>query len=61
MLEFKIDDISGITEYIKSLDIYDQFDKIIVNHITEHTPMGRRATSIETLNIYQRQFYLVES
>ena len=47
MSEFKIDDIVGITEYIKSLDIYDQFDKITVNHITEPTPMGRRATSIE--------------
>lgn len=47
MPEFKIDEIVGIAEYIKSLDIYDQFGEIIVDQITEPTPMGRRTTSIE--------------
>lgn len=47
MSEFKIDDIVGITEYIKSLDIYKQFDEIIVNQITQYTVMGRRPIEIE--------------
>ena len=47
MPEFKIDDIVGITEYIKSLDIYSQFDKIIVNQITQYTVMGRRPSAVE--------------
>lgn len=47
MLEFKIDEIVGIAEYIKSLDIYDQFDEIIVNQITQDTVMGRRPIEVE--------------
>lgn len=47
MLEFKIDDIAGITEYIKSLDIYDQFDEIIVNQISQYTVMGKRPIEVE--------------
>lgn len=47
MLEFKIDEIVGIAEYIKSLDIYDQFDKIIVNQITQDTVMGRCPIEVE--------------
>lgn len=47
MPAFSIDDIVGITEYIKSLDIYSQFDKIIVNQITQYTVMGRRPIEVE--------------
>lgn len=47
MPEFKIDDIVGIAEYIKSLDIYSQFDEIIVNQISQDTVMGRRPTEVE--------------
>lgn len=47
MLAFNIDDIVGITEYIKSLDIYSQFDEIIVNQITQYTVMGRRPIEVE--------------
>lgn len=47
MPEFKIDDIVGITEYIKSLDIYTQFDEIIVISIPTNDPMRQRFDSIE--------------
>lgn len=47
MSEFKIDDIVGIAEYIKSLDIYDQFDEIIVDQITQDTVTGRRPIEVE--------------
>lgn len=47
MSEFKIDEIVGIAEYIKSLDIYDQFDEIIVDQITQDTVMGRRPIEVE--------------
>lgn len=47
MPEYKIDDIVGIAEYIKSLDIYSQFDEIIVNQITQYTVMGRRPIEVE--------------
>ena len=47
MPEFKIDEIVGIAEYIKSLDIYDQFDEIIVDQITQDTVMGRRPIEVE--------------
>lgn len=47
MPEFKIDDIVGITEYIKSLDIYSQFDKVIVNQISQYTVMGSRPSAVE--------------
>ena len=47
MPAFNIDDIVGITEYIKSLDIYSQFDEIIVNQITQYTVMGRRPIEVE--------------
>ena len=47
MPEFKIDEIVGIAEYIKSLDIYDQFDEIIVDQITQDTVMGRHPIEVE--------------
>ena len=47
MPAFKIDDIVGIAEYIKSLDIYSQFDEIIVNQITQSTVTGRRPIEVE--------------
>lgn len=47
MSEFKIDEIVGIAEYIKSLDIYNQFDEIIVDQITQDTVMGRRPIEVE--------------
>lgn len=47
MPEFKVDEIVGIAEYIKSLDIYDQFDEIIVDQITQDTVMGRRPIEVE--------------
>lgn len=47
MPEFKIDEIFGIAEYIKSLDIYSQFDEIIVNQISQYTVMGSRPSEVE--------------
>lgn len=47
MKEFKIDDIAGIINYVKSLDIYDQFDEIIVTTIMKYTSMGSRPDSIK--------------
>ena len=47
MPAFNIDDIVGIAEYIKSLDIYSQFDKVIVNQISQYTVMGSRPSAVE--------------
>lgn len=47
MPAFNINDIVGIAEYIKSLDIYSQFDEIIVNQITQSTVTGRRPIEVE--------------
>lgn len=47
MPAFNIDDIVGIAEYIKSLDIYDQFDEIIVIPLVKNDPMRRKHDSIE--------------
>ena len=47
MPAFNINDIVGIAEYIKSLDIYSQFDEIIVNQITQYTVMGSRPIEVE--------------
>lgn len=47
MSEFKIDDIVGITEYIKSLDIYSQFNEIIIIPLVNNDPMRRKHDSIE--------------
>ena len=47
MPAFNINDIVGITEYIKSLDIYDQFDEIIVIPLVNNDPMRRKHDSIE--------------
>lgn len=47
MPAFKIDDIVGITEYIKSLDVYSQFDEIIVIPLVNNDPMRRKHDSIE--------------
>ena len=37
MPEFNIEDTEGIKDYVKSLDIYNQFDEIIVDQITHFT------------------------
>ena len=47
MQSFNIEDIAGIINCIKSLDIYDQFDEIIVTTIMQSTPMGSRPDSIK--------------
>lgn len=47
MKEFKIDDIIGIINYVKSLDIYTQFDEIIITPIFTNDPMRQRFDSIE--------------
>lgn len=47
MSEFKIYDIVGITEYIKSLDIYSQFNEIIIIPLVNNDPMRRKHDSIE--------------
>ena len=47
MPAFNIDDIVGITEYIKSLDVYSQFDKVIVNQISQYTVMDSRPSAVE--------------
>lgn len=47
MKEFEIDDIAGIINYVKSLDIYTQFDEIIITPIFTNDPMRHRFDSIE--------------
>lgn len=47
MPKFQIEDTEGIINYIKSLDIYTQFDEIIVIPITTNDPMRQRFDSIE--------------
>ena len=47
MQSFNIDDIAGIVNYIKSLDIYSQFDEIIITPIFTSDPMRQRFDSIE--------------
>lgn len=47
MPAFNIDDTEGIINYIKSLDIYTQFDEIIVNQISQYTVMGSRPSEVE--------------
>lgn len=47
MKEFEIDDIAGIINYIKSLDIYTQFDEIIITPIFTNNPMLQRFDAIE--------------
>lgn len=47
MKEFRIDDTEGIINYIKSLDIYTQFDEIIVIPIPTNDPMRQRFDSVE--------------
>ena len=47
MQSFNIEDIAGIINYVKSLDIYDQFDEIIITTIMQYTPMGSRPDSIK--------------
>ena len=47
MQSFNIDDITSIINYVKSLDIYDQFDEIIITTIMQYTPMGSRPDSIK--------------
>lgn len=47
MPEFNIEDTEGIKEYVRSLDIYNQFDKIIVNQITHFTADRSRPIGVE--------------
>lgn len=47
MPEFNIEDTEGIKDYVKSLDIYKQFDEIIVNRILQYTVMGKRPIEVE--------------
>lgn len=47
MPEFNIEDTEGIKDYVKSLDIYNQFDEIIVNRILQYTVMGKRPIEVE--------------
>lgn len=47
MHSFKIDDIAGIINYIKSLDIYTQFDEIIITPIFTNDLTRQRFDAIE--------------
>lgn len=47
MHSFKIDDIAGIINYVKSLDIYDQFDEITITPILTNDLTRSRPDSIE--------------
>lgn len=47
MKKFEIDDIAGIINYIKSLDVYTQFDEIIITPIFTNDPTRQRFDSIE--------------
>ena len=47
MRTFEIEDLTDIINYIKSLDIYSQFDEIVIIPITDPTSSCRRITSIE--------------
>lgn len=58
MPKFKIDDTEGIINYIKSLDIYSQFDEIIVNQISQYTVMGSRPSEVEVKIVAMRQDFL---
>lgn len=47
MKEFEIDDVASIINYIKSLDIYTQFDEIIITPIFTNDLTRRRFDAIE--------------
>lgn len=47
MPKFQIEDTEGIINYIKSLDIYTQFDEIIVIPIPTNDPMCQKFNSVE--------------
>lgn len=47
MPEFNIEDTEGIKDYVKSLDIYNQFDEVIVDQILQYTVMGKRPIEVE--------------
>ncbi len=47
MSEFKIEDTDSIKDYVRSLDIYDQFDEIVVNVVAQYTVVGRRPATVE--------------
>ena len=47
MKKFEIDDIAGIINYIKSLDVYTQFDEIIITPIFTNDPTRQRFDSIK--------------
>lgn len=47
MHSFKIDDIAGIINYIKSLDIYTQFDEITITPILTNDLTRQRFDAIE--------------
>lgn len=47
MPKFQIEDTEGIINYIKSLDIYTQFDEIFVIPIPTNDPMCQKFNSVE--------------
>lgn len=47
MPEFKIEDIDEIIEYVKSLDIYDQFSEIKVSQLMKITVIDERPYAVE--------------
>ena len=47
MPEFNIEDTEGIKEYVRSLDVYKQFDEVIVDQILQYTVMGKRPIEVE--------------
>lgn len=47
MPKFQIEDTEGIINYVKSLDIYTQFDEIIVIPIPTNDPMCQKFNSVE--------------
>lgn len=47
MQSFNIEDIAGIINYVKSLDIYDQFDEIIITTILTNDLTRQRFDAIE--------------
>lgn len=47
MPKFQIEDTEGIINYVKSLDIYTQFDEIFVIPIPTNDPMCQKFNSVE--------------
>lgn len=47
MPTFNIEDLKSIKKYVKSLDRYNGFDEIVVNHLYQYTAINRRPKGIE--------------